>query len=225
MVVFEADFEQGLPDGWSIVDGFDDGKTWMSENPKARTSPGNWTGVFMLVDSDWAGFVDMNEQLITQTFDCSNLSNVKLRFKHYFRYYPWLRDEIGDVDVRVDFGQWQNVARYEGASFEGPVELDISSIADGEPNVQIRWHYYDANWDWYWGIDDVQIEAEAVFGKIAGDFEFDCDVDFADFALFASAWLSIEGDENWNWICDISEDGAIDFVDLCFFIENWLVSK
>lgn len=229
IVIFQTGFEQGLPAGWTVVDGFSDGETWMSENPANRTSPaGMWTGKFMLADSDWAGHVDMNELLVTRTFDFSNLSNVKLKFNHYFRYYSWSEDEIGDVDIRVDFGSWQNIARYEGASFEGPVELDISSIADDRANVQFRWHYYDANWDWYWGIDDVEIEGETAFeGIVVGDFEPDCDVDFADFGMFASAWLSVEGDGNWDWIYDISEpnDGIIDFIDFSIFTDNWLVGK
>jgi hypothetical protein len=228
MVIFETDFEQSLPDGWTIVDGSSDGRTWMSENPQNRTSPGGmWTGVFMLVDSRWAGFVNMDEQLITQTFDCSNLSNIKLRFNHYFKYNPWFRSEVGDVDVRVDFGQWQNVARYEGKDFEGPVELDISSVAEGRANVQIRWHYYNARWEWYWGIDDVQVEARPLLEEIVGDFEPDCDVDFTDFGLFASAWLSVEGGDNWDWIYDISEpnDGVINETDLGVLVDNWLVGK
>lgn len=59
-----------------------------------------------------------------------------------------------------------------------------------------------------------------------GDFEPDGDVDFSDFAIFASAWRSSEGDGNWNPACDISDpsDGVIDELDLTVFTENWLAS-
>lgn len=101
----------------------------------------------------------------------------------------------------------------------------MSSIADGDPNVQIRWHYYNANYEYYWGIDDVQLIATASPQPILGDFEPDCDVDFYDFAVFASAWLSSPGSGNWNPACDISDpnDSVIDELDLAVFTENWLI--
>ncbi|MHC4336294.1 MAG: hypothetical protein ACYSUV_21475 [Planctomycetota bacterium] len=53
-----------------------------------------------------------------------------------------------------------------------------------------------------------------------------CDVDFADFAVFALAWLSDDTPTgNWNPDCDISlpPDGIINGLDLKIFTENWLV--
>ena len=52
----------------------------------------------------------------------------------------------------------------------------------------------------------------------------DGDVDFADFAVLASAWQSEDGDDNWNQACDISEpsDDIIDYNDLAVFLANWL---
>lgn len=227
VIIYEADFEQGLPEGWSIIDGFSDGETWTSDNPGNRISPnGNWTGGFMIVDSDWADYVDMNELLITGNIDCSNLQNVTLSFSHDFIYYDFGEDEIGDVDVRVNSGPWQNFARYEGEDFEGLVELDISSIADGEPNVQICWHYYNAYWEWWWGIDNVHITAQPVNQAITGDFIPDCQVDAIDFAAFASAWLTEPNDFEWQPRFDISEpnDNIIDFFDLKILTDNWLVT-
>ncbi|HEY5505228.1 MAG TPA: Ig-like domain-containing protein, partial [Sedimentisphaerales bacterium] len=163
-VIYETNFDTGLPAGWAIVDGGSSSDTWRSDNPGGRSSP-YWTGVFMIVDSDYAGTVDMDEQLITQSIDCTDLSGVKLRFKHDFLYdYK----EIGDVDVRVNGGVWRKMARYQNADYAGLVELDLSGFgADGNPNVQIRWHYYNANDDWYWGIDDVAIIASRIVPIVA----------------------------------------------------------
>jgi hypothetical protein len=68
-----------------------------------------------------------------------------------------------------------------------------------------------------WGIDFVGT-------PLPGDFEPDGDVDFYDFAVLASAWLSSPGDGNWNPACDISDpnDSVIDELDLAVFAENWL---
>lgn len=57
-----------------------------------------------------------------------------------------------------------------------------------------------------------------------GDFEPDGDVDLVDFAIFALAWQSQWGDDNWNQACDISDpnDDVIDYGDLSVFTVNWL---
>jgi len=108
----------------------------------------------MIVDSDQAGEIDMDEELISPNIDCSAYTNVMIKFKHYFNQYE---DEICDVDVRAGGGSWINVERYQGADASGQAELDISSIAVGQIDVQIRWHYYNANYENFWGIDDVEI--------------------------------------------------------------------
>jgi len=157
-VMYSTDFAGGLPAGWSIVDGYSDGKTWTSLNPGARSHT-CWSGTFMIVDSDWAGFVDMDEELITHEIDCSGYESIRLSFSHC--YNSWSGDETGDVDVRVGGGAWQNVARYHGDDSSGVHEIDLSTIADGESEVRIRWRYYGANYDWYWGVDDVEITGES----------------------------------------------------------------
>ncbi len=221
-VAYETYFDSGLPTGWTIIDGGSSTDTWRSDNPGSRTSS-YLTGTFMIVDSNYAGSVDMNEQLITQSIDCTNLTGVKLRFKHYFKYYA---SEIGDVDIRINSGVWQNLARYQGADYSGTVELDLSGFGADGAAVQIRWHYYNANRDWYWGgIDNVQIIATPVVEAPTGDFNFDCSVDYDDLDIFISAWLSKSGDSSWDADCDISPsvDSVINELDFAVFAENWLV--
>ncbi len=60
-----------------------------------------------------------------------------------------------------------------------------------------------------------------------GDFAGGCDVDFADFAVFASAWLTEEGQAGYDPNCDIAVpyDGAIDEKDLQVFTDNWLLGR
>lgn len=56
------------------------------------------------------------------------------------------------------------------------------------------------------------------------DFDESCRVDFNDFTLFASAWGTGLGDENYNPDYDISET-SVDFIDehdLAVFVDNWL---
>jgi len=59
---------------------------------------------------------------------------------------------------------------------------------------------------------------------LVGDFDYNCDVDFGDFAILGLAWLSSPGDGNWNQDCDILETAGpvIDMLDLAVFVGNWL---
>ena|GEM_PF-3941575 len=60
--------------------------------------------------------------------------------------------------------------------------------------------------------------------RCPGDFEPDGDIDFFDFAIFALAWLTEEGQAQYNPDCDISApvDNSINMLDLSVFVENWL---
>ena len=58
------------------------------------------------------------------------------------------------------------------------------------------------------------------------DFVDPVGVDFIDFAVLAAAWLSGEGDGNWNETCNLAEpDDVIDMADLAICVENWLADK
>ena len=57
-----------------------------------------------------------------------------------------------------------------------------------------------------------------------GDIEPDGDVDMEDFAVFARAWHTEEGDDFWNPACDLYADGFIDIFDLDLVVGNWLSS-
>ena len=58
-----------------------------------------------------------------------------------------------------------------------------------------------------------------------GDFDNNNSEDMVDFAIFASAWMSLPGQSNWNPVCDISDpnDNIIDWKDLAAFVQDWLV--
>jgi len=224
VVAYETHFNSGLPAGWSIVHGGSTSQSWQSDNPNGYESP-YWAGVFMLVESA-AEAGNMDEELITQSIDCTNLSDIRLRFKHKFEWWGAGYGEIGDVDIRLNGGSWQNITRYEGSNFEGLIELDLSVYgADDIPDVQVRWHYYNTDWEWYWGIDDVEIVAvsSAPPSQLVGDFEgADCDVDYLDLDTFVNAWLTSSGQENWNPACDLDDSDVIDMLDFAPFAQNWL---
>jgi hypothetical protein len=210
-VVMDTKFETGLPAGWTIVDGYSDGNTWGWE-------PSGNEGM-MVVDSDVAGKVFLDESLVTGAINCSRYRQVRLVFDHNLLVNS---NEIAEVDVRVDGGDWQNLQRYAGGDEYGVADLDASALAAGHRSVQFRWHYYNAYWDWFWAVFRVSIVAGS--GAAAGDFEEDCDVDLANFAQLAAAWQSQTGQPAYDPVCDLADPiGVIDLGDLMVFAENWMI--
>jgi uncharacterized protein len=55
-------------------------------------------------------------------------------------------------------GPWTNVWR-EAADYRGPKTeaVDLTAPAAGHNNVMVRFHYYNAVYEWWWEIDEVQI--------------------------------------------------------------------
>jgi len=83
-----------------------------------------------------------------------------------------------------------------------------------------------------WDFNDVWTICETTnYPKLAwqilplGDFICPDGVEFKDFSILASAWLSSSGEIGWDPDCDISDpnDGIIDELDLAVFCDNWLV--
>jgi hypothetical protein len=69
---------------------------------------------------------------------------------------------VADVDVSVNgaAGPWTNVWKRTD-DYRGPRTevVDLTTLAAGRSNVMIRFHYYNANFDWWWEIDDVVVES------------------------------------------------------------------
>lgn len=189
--LYSTDFAGGLPAGWSIVDGLSDGITWKPGQPADIHEEYRpyVSDHFMICNSD-AQQANLDEQLITPSLNCSAMETVILEFNHLFRYYAYDNNEVGDVDIRVNGGAWQNLLRYEAVQdYSGVVQSDLTSYAAGQPNIQIRWRYYDAWWDYYWCINNIMVFGQYPVESIPSDLSGDCRVDIEDLVIFAENWL------------------------------------
>ncbi len=227
-LIFYEDFEQ--IDEWTIIDGYNDGETW-TNNPEVHRSSGYLDGEYIIVDSDAAGYgVDVDEELVSKSFDFSDFTGVKVRFNHYLRFYPDNNaeyDEKAELDVKAGAGDWVNVLSYSytgSTVLEGNVEADISQYADGQSEVRLRWHYYESNYDYYWALDDVEIVGTLAADTVEGDLDMDCSVNSADFALFVSRWLSSDDEAVWNGHFDLKapQDGFVNIYDYYMMTKDWL---
>ncbi len=156
-IVLSENFDNAtLPAGWTVTD---------------NTGNGGWTFVndynnstlddapLAIIDSDGYGTVDTDTELISPEVDVSSLNNVYLSFDHFFKAY--LGDsltEVGDVDV-YDGTQWVNVYSVDAdtGDWGTPDHQLIDVTAYKNAHFKVRFHYYNANDDWYWAIDNVEI--------------------------------------------------------------------
>jgi subtilisin-like proprotein convertase family protein len=170
--ILNENFASGIPGTWSVIDGGSGGgaaSTWTTANPGGRTATSPIATPFAIVDSDNAGSsATQDEQLITPVLDLSTATSVTLQFDQYFRYYSYGGDEYGDVDVKSSKtgGAWTNVFRNHGADSANPDHrtIDITAQAAGASNVQVRFHYYQGSYDWYWMVDNVKVTYTAPGG-------------------------------------------------------------
>jgi hypothetical protein len=104
----------------------------------------------------------MDTELRTPVLNLSSASTARLLFKTDFRYYSSSPAEVADVDVSVNgaAGPWTNVWKRTG-DYRGPRTevVDLTALAAGRSNVMLRFHYYNANFDYWWEIDDVVVES------------------------------------------------------------------
>jgi hypothetical protein len=158
--IYQAFSDGTTPPGWTVVNNVGS-LGWSFNDSGARGNLTGGAGGFAIADSDNAGAgVTMNTELRSPVIDLSSQADVTLTFKTDFHYYTGSQAEVGDVDISVNgaAGPWTNVWR-KTSEYRGPHAevINLTSIAAGQPNVMIRFHYYNAVFEWWWQVDDVQV--------------------------------------------------------------------
>lgn len=128
----------------------------------------------------------------------------------------------------VDMGYWDSngtpVDANDDIWFEGDYHLLSNSpcIDSGDPNYVLGNEDFDI--DGHVRVVGPRLDMGADEFYYVGDFDLRGSVNLLDFAILASAWLTIPGDTEWNAACDISipPDDLINVFDASVFMENWL---
>ncbi|MEN8008470.1 MAG: FlgD immunoglobulin-like domain containing protein [Candidatus Krumholzibacteriota bacterium] len=100
--------------------------------------------------------------LVTTALDCSDLQGVTLKFKRWLNVEQPAYDHASlavSSDSVVFSPVWENDVSITDASWT-LVEYDISSVADGQATVYLRWTMGTTDGSWQfsgWNIDDVEI--------------------------------------------------------------------
>lgn len=159
-LLFE-NFAAGIPAGWTVVNGGSGSgaaSTWTTANPGGRSL---LVPPFAIADSDELGTgQSMDEELITPAVSTTGFGHVSLELEHAFRYYAQSQAEKADIDVRstATGNAWVNVRRFDNGDVSGHLSVDLTPYAAA--NLQVRFHYYNALFEWYWAIDDVTLRGD-----------------------------------------------------------------
>jgi subtilisin-like proprotein convertase family protein len=172
----DENFSGGIPATWTVIDGGSGGAagatTWTTANPGNRTDiTAPLSAPVAMVDSDKAGSttgITQDEELITPALNLLSATTVTLDFDQFFRWFSGGLDENADVDVRstATAGAWVNVLHQHGASTPNPDHktINVTAQAAGTGNFQVRFHYWNGHFEWYWQVDNVKVTFTAPSG-------------------------------------------------------------
>ncbi|MCK4757204.1 MAG: choice-of-anchor J domain-containing protein, partial [Thermoplasmata archaeon] len=204
-LLFE-DFEEGgaLPTDWDNTD-FDAGggnaaEAWWHTTTATEYSISGAGDYAMVSDSDNTGSgYDMWAWLKTPTFDSSGYTTVTLEFEHNYDWFGEIDPEGVYVyvasDGSVDAGDTE-VYYHVGSDTSGILQLDITAACGGSSNVQIGW-YYDANFDYYWAIDDVFVYSSVSTSIMEHKWTIDVPAGMNPYTFYLDAYRTpnAEGDD------------------------------
>ena len=152
------------PAGWTVTNtstGCTGPSEWTNTNPGGRANFTGGTGVFAIADSDACGSGATLDTILTSpVLDLTGLSDPVVQF--YMDYNDLTTggtNDVAMVDVSTDGGAtWTNVQTWD-ADFRGPLSISLPIAGAGENDVQVRWHYAQGTFDWWWEIDDAMVNA------------------------------------------------------------------
>ncbi|MFI5846054.1 S8 family serine peptidase [Catenuloplanes sp. NPDC051500] len=152
-----APFEGGVaPAGWTVTDAVGRGQTWKFTDDGNRGNKTGGSGGFAIIDSDHYGSGGAQDtSLVSPVVNLSAVTAPVIRFNQDFN---WLGSDNADVDLSIDGGATWTTVLAQASDVPGPrvTEIPIPSAA-GKSAVQVRFHYYDASYEWWWEVDNVLI--------------------------------------------------------------------
>jgi len=162
-------------------------------------------------------------QLTSHAIDCSGLTHVRLGF------WRWLGVDHADYDratVRVSLNGddwpivWENHDRITDSQWVYQ-EIDISAIANDQPEVYLRWVMGETDGSRRfcgWNIDDVRVMGYGPV-ELVGDLDGNCVVNIADLAIMLANYGSHDATPEEG---DLDGDQDVDLSDLSLLLANYL---
>jgi|GEM_PF-2557438 len=204
--------------GWTVLDGGDAGpaapwNTWSIQTDHRSTehSLGD-TSPFIIVDSDRAGSYNMDEAIITPALDATFFYDLTLSFDYAYKGYS-APNEQGDVDYSIDGGTtWTNLVIFitprTQVNQEYPYQIALPANVNGSSDLRIRFRYHGANYDYWWGIDNISIIGSQNVGIVDGnitDFDTALPLEGANVLIEGTSLSTTSGVDGFYELLDIPE--------------------
>ncbi len=172
-----ANFESGMPAGWTWVDGNNDGVRWTTGTTSdigTYTPPNYGTAYAYYSDDDaGSGVINYNEELISpKIYVPPTAANLRIQYGYGLRVY-----QTGEK-LRVKFRKrtggtwtsWINIAEYT-TSVNGTANIDLTSQLPCD-SVQFEWFFSDStassHWGWACGTDNVIVSHSYTYQNNSG---------------------------------------------------------
>lgn len=175
------------------------------------------------LDGDYSIAIGGPYYATTNALDCSNMTQVWLHFRRWLNsdYQPYV---LQTVDVSNDGENWTEIwtnGSVETAdSIWSEQILDISSLADNQATVYVRWgHQVATSGAWAysgWNIDDIEIWGVEPSQGCPADVNLDGQVDIDDLFAVLGEWGSCFG-----CLEDINNDNEVDIDDVFAVLADW----
>lgn len=210
--------------GWSFgVPAGSGGVSYGNPDPSSGATGSNVYGYNLT--GDYENDLDVRS-LTTGAIDCTDLTQVSLRFQRWLNVETRTYDEAG-IYVSNNGSTWSTVwenpsgfSNHVEDSAWTEVEYDISSVADNEATVYIRWDMGTTDGSWRfsgWNIDDVEILGLAPEEpNCPADLTDDGIVDAGDLNIILSDWGC-----TGSCVGDLTGDGFVDAGDLNIVLSAW----
>ncbi len=156
---FLEDFNEGLPDTWTVIDGGSNAFTWTWLTDDAGNTLDDTP--FMMADSDAAGIGStMDEQLISPVIEFTeNADALYVEFDYIYQNLS-STNEYFAVDV-YDGDDWVEVfytITDSGPFPWGPTVHEMIDVTEyANPDFQVRFHYVSGGWNWYVAVDNIAV--------------------------------------------------------------------
>jgi hypothetical protein len=207
------------PNGWDVNMPADKFSGYIHRD---WTTTGNYNLTF---SSNWTTFAAGDMATVSQEVDLTDVNEVIFDIKLETDWLAWDPSKCIAVLLIDDDIVWDSNSAglvvsgaYPGQAYEVDNKYRDGNLHKLSLGIRLNtagkiYQSYITHWD--------SIRCTVVCGGsglLAGDFNCDCCVTFADFAMLANHWL----EQNPPWLYDLVENGIVDMHDLGVFVDSWL---
>lgn len=162
------------------------------------------------------------EFLTTGPIDMTGVVETRLDFQRWLGVEPDVHIRA-TVQARAGGGEWHEVWKHTGGRQQPDewtlVSYDLSEIADGRPDLQLRWTMGPSGPfadECGWNIDDIVIRGVVLARLCVADLDANGVLNIDDVDAFITAFLG--GD----LLADVTGDGTLNIDDLDAFVSSFL---